>query len=588
MSCNPPDGGPVDVGSHVAEGAIPLPEAGSGGCGSTTAVGCCQGNVVDYCDSGQLKHIDCKNNPNCGWNAGKKKYTCGTGGGSDPGGTYPKSCSGSDGGLQPPTDGPPVTVVDAYQGGADGPPVTVVDAYQGGMTCGKVTPQGCCRGDMLDFCDNGKLRSADCKGKPKCGWNASQKKYACGTSGGSDPGGSFPKTCPIPPPVGDGSPPPPIGDGPPPVGDGPVPPPIGDGPPPPPLTDGPPPPGDTGMVSNCYKLTVVGCCRQDQLDYCKNGQMTTISCKGKPKCGWSSSQKKYACSTIGGSDPGGKFPKNCTAYLPDIGAPPAGDSAPPPGDTGVVSNCYTLTAVGCCRQDKLDYCKNGQMTTLDCASKPKCGWSSSQKKYTCGTSGGSDPGGKFSKNCTAYLPDIGAPPPVGDGMPPVGDSKPPVGDGPPPLVDLPPPVGDGPPLVNDLPPPVGDGPPPVNDLPPPVGDGPPPVVDLPPPVGDGKPPVGDGKPKPDDSRPADKGKEDQGRAVGTEGGPCYPNDTCNKGLKCYSGLCVKLPPDAALPPNISKKREEPGCTCSTTSAPAPSWLLVLLALGLLRRRRRRA
>lgn len=28
---------------------------------------------------------------------------------------------------------------------------------------------------------------------------------------------------------------------------------------------------------------------------------------------------------------------------------------------------------------------------------------------------------------------------------------------------------------------------------------------------------------------------------GEEGGPCYPNGTCNAGLSCYSNLCVKVP-----------------------------------------------
>jgi len=29
-----------------------------------------------------------------------------------------------------------------------------------------------------------------------------------------------------------------------------------------------------------------------------------------------------------------------------------------------------------------------------------------------------------------------------------------------------------------------------------------------------------------------------GKEVGTEGGPCYPNNTCNDGLACLSELCV--------------------------------------------------
>ncbi len=628
MSCDP-DGGtppPADGPSYPPPPEFGAPEGGGTGpgCGTLPTKGCCRGSVLDWCDNGNMRSTDCKNKPSCGWNASQGKYACGTSGGSDPSGTHQKTCGGgpTDGGPPPP---PPEGGVPPPDGG-------------GGGTCGKIPPQGCCNNKMLDYCDNGNIRTTDCKNKPSCGWNKAQKKYGCGTSGGADPAGKFPKSCtsylpdsgaPIgdgpPPPVGDGPPPPPVGDGPkppvgdgppPPVGDGPLPPPVGDGSPPP-VGDGPPPPGDGGVVSNCYKLTAVGCCRGDQLDYCKNGQMTTASCSGKPKCGWNNAQKKYGCGTSGGSDPGGKFPKSCTAYLPDIGTPPpvgdgavppgdgqtpppvgdgspppptgdgptppplgdasppppVGDGPPPPGDGGVVSNCYKLTVVGCCRGDQLDYCKSGQMTTTSCTGKPKCGWNMSQKKYGCGTSGGSDPAGKFPKSCTAYLPDIGTPPPVGDGAPP------PVGDGPPPPVGdgSPPPVGDGPP------PPVGDG------LPPPVSDGPKPPTDGPKPPTDGKPKDDAKKPPSDGPGPSDDAsKQDKGKPIGTEGGPCYGNNTCNQGLKCLSGVCVKVPgADAYIPPNTNK-RDETGCECSTASGPASAWPLLLLALGLVISRRRRS
>lgn len=43
---------------------------------------------------------------------------------------------------------------------------------------------------------------------------------------------------------------------------------------------------------------------------------------------------------------------------------------------------------------------------------------------------------------------------------------------------------------------------------------------------------------------------DGGKAPGTEGGPCFPNGTCNTGLKCLSKLCVKLP-DQGVKPDIT-------------------------------------
>lgn len=37
-----------------------------------------------------------------------------------------------------------------------------------------------------------------------------------------------------------------------------------------------------------------------------------------------------------------------------------------------------------------------------------------------------------------------------------------------------------------------------------------------------------------------------GPEVGSQRGKCYPNSTCNKGLACRSGLCVKADPATAL------------------------------------------
>ncbi|HOW51477.1 MAG TPA: SBBP repeat-containing protein [bacterium] len=44
-----------------------------------------------------------------------------------------------------------------------------------------------------------------------------------------------------------------------------------------------------------------------------------------------------------------------------------------------------------------------------------------------------------------------------------------------------------------------------------------------------------------ESNPSNQNDADTTPAVGTEGGPCYPNGTCNDGLQCLSGLCVEMP-----------------------------------------------
>ena len=44
--------------------------------------------------------------------------------------------------------------------------------------------------------------------------------------------------------------------------------------------------------------------------------------------------------------------------------------------------------------------------------------------------------------------------------------------------------------------------------------------------------------------------QDSGPVPGTERGPCYGNGTCNSGLTCASGVCVRLPDGAPLGPDL--------------------------------------
>jgi hypothetical protein len=65
-----------------------------------------------------------------------------------------------------------------------------------GGACGSVTAKGCCAGEILKYCSGSQVKSEDCSISPKCGWNAAKKWYDCGTAGGADPSGTFPKACP--------------------------------------------------------------------------------------------------------------------------------------------------------------------------------------------------------------------------------------------------------------------------------------------------------------------------------------------------------------------------------------------------------
>ncbi len=90
-------GGTGDCGNgycEPTEDASTCPQDCSGGCGSVTYEGCCDGQVVKYCEGGSLKSIDCSQNPSCGWQPEGNYYDCGTGGGADPSGMYPITCTG--------------------------------------------------------------------------------------------------------------------------------------------------------------------------------------------------------------------------------------------------------------------------------------------------------------------------------------------------------------------------------------------------------------------------------------------------------------------------------------------------------------
>ena len=189
----PPDQAAADTQAADTQTADLTPDKGSkpdaaAGCGSITDVGCCDGAKVKYCDKGVLKTIDCAKSPKCGWESTFSYYDCGTSGGSDPKGKYPKSCSGKPGDMDPPTDATKDTSVAKDTGG------TTPDGGSS-TTCGGVTYEGCCAGTTLKYCEKGVLKTLNCSSYPKCGWDSSYKVYDCGTSGGSDPSGKNPKTC---------------------------------------------------------------------------------------------------------------------------------------------------------------------------------------------------------------------------------------------------------------------------------------------------------------------------------------------------------------------------------------------------------
>jgi MYXO-CTERM domain-containing protein len=235
-------------------------------------------------------------------------------------------------------------------------------------SCGNINAIGCCDGEILKYCSNGKPVAEDCGPSPKCGWNTAGPYYACGTAGGADPSGKNVKSCGV-------------------------------------LTDAPLPdlgPDKGTPPSKCGKVTTEGCCDNQMLYYCDNGQLANIDCTQSPKCGWDPQNNYYDCGTAGAADPSGKNPQPCSGFFGDAGPPKIPDKGAP-------QPCGAVSNEGCCDGDLLKYCDNGTLKTLDCAQNPKCGWDPNNKYYDCGTNGAGDPSGTHPIKCGASTGDGSVP-----------------------------------------------------------------------------------------------------------------------------------------------------------------------------------
>lgn len=87
-------------------------------------------------------------------------------------------------------------------------------------------------------------------------------------------------------------------------------------------------------------------------------------------------------------------------------------------DAAASPSCGAVTIKGCCEGKVLRYCQSGALRSEDCSAKPSCGWRAELNYYACGSSGGSDPSGKYAKVCPAANADAG----VDQGKPPPADS----------------------------------------------------------------------------------------------------------------------------------------------------------------------
>ena len=418
------------------------------GCDGVTFEGCCDGQLLKYCENGQLQQVNCGNQPSCGWDAGNKFYNCGTAGGEDPSGQNPKDCGG--GPCEPDCAGK-ACGSDGCGGvcGQCGNNETCQSGQcvPGGDTCGGVTFEGCCDGELLKYCENGQLQTLDCAGNASCGWNAQANYYDCGTNGAADPSGQNPKDC-------GGGPCVPACAGKECGADG-----CG---------------GECGQCGNnetcqngqcvpagagCDGLTYEGCCDGQVLQWCENGKVETINCAQNPSCGWDAQANFYNCGTNGAGEPSGQFPlecgggcepqcankecgtdgcggscgscpggwscsngkcvnncvPNCTGKLcgddgcgGTCGQCAAGEACQAGKCVGQADPCMGISWEGCCEGTVLHYCENGQLISGDCGDSG-CGWNGDQKYYDC-QQAGADPSGANPLECPGQgcIPNCGS------------------------------------------------------------------------------------------------------------------------------------------------------------------------------------
>ena len=290
--------------------------------------GCCDGEVVKYCENGTYKEADCNKQygPSCGWSSQSGYYSCKTDGGADPSGDFPKSCdiyTGPECGNGTCETGETTTSCPA-------------DCKPAGPVCGNNKcetgetsvncPKDCSSGAPV--CGNGKCETGETEAN--CAKDCTTAAAVCGNN-----------KCE-----------------------------VGE--------------TETNCPADCSSSSPV--CGDGK---CETGE-TTISCPAdcKPEGPWcgdgtcDATETSQTCLADCGAagpvcgddkceDPENKV--NCPA---DCGTNP--------------EECGQVVYTGCCDGNKVTWCENGVLKTQDCTGSPSCGWNEAAGIYDCNTAGASD------------------------------------------------------------------------------------------------------------------------------------------------------------------------------------------------------
>ena len=75
------------------------------------------------------------------------------------------------------------------------------------------------------------------------------------------------------------------------------------------------------------------------------------------------------------------------------------------GECVPVEDCGDISWIGCCQDNTLMYCEDGQLVIEECGADGLCGWDPQAQFYSCGTNGQADPSGTYPKDCGPCIPD---------------------------------------------------------------------------------------------------------------------------------------------------------------------------------------
>jgi hypothetical protein len=146
--CEPPEPGCGDGICAAGEDYATCPQdCFETGCGLIGREGCCDGEVLKWCEAGGVFMVNCEEQPACGWSVDDGYYWCGTGGEADPDGVFLKSCED----VSNPVCGddfcsPSENIATCAEDCLDGPVIECGD----GLCEGGETPENCAEDCLVE------------------------------------------------------------------------------------------------------------------------------------------------------------------------------------------------------------------------------------------------------------------------------------------------------------------------------------------------------------------------------------------------------------------------------------------------------